>query len=323
MKAFVRERYVSPDALELRDVEKPALADDAVLVRVRATSVNPVDWYSVLGQPFVARVQSGLRRPKQTLLGTDFAGTVETVGNNVTHVRAGADVYGLRTGAFAEYVCAGEAVAKKPANLTFEQAAAVPVAGLTALQALRDHGQVQPGQRVLVNGASGGVGTFAVQIANALGARVTAVCSTPNLGTVHSIGAERVIDYTCDDFARSGERYDLILDVSGVRSWSEYRRVLAPEGTFVGIGAPKGSSWLGPLKHFAKIRLASLRASQTVVFFISKPNRADLDVLRELIESGQVTPVIDRTYDLDALPEALRYLGEGHARGKIVVLAAT
>jgi NADPH:quinone reductase-like Zn-dependent oxidoreductase len=319
MKAFVRGRYLSPEELELREVDQPGMDDDEVLVRVRATSVNPLDWYAVMGRPYVARVQTGLGSPKQKQLGADFAGTVETAGKDVKHVRSGDEVYGVRTGSFADNVSVGEAVVQKPANLSFEQAAAVPVAGMTALQALRDHGQVEPGQSVLVNGASGGVGTFAVQIASALGAHVTAVCSTPNVDIAASIGAERVIDYTRDDFTRSGDRYDLIVDVNGVRSWSEYRRVLAPEGTFVIVGSSTRNAWIGPLGHVAKIRLASLRASQKVVFFISKPSRADLDFLRELIEAGRVTPVIDRTYGFRELPDALRYLGEGHARGKIVV----
>lgn len=319
MKAFVRERYLSPQELELREAEKPSIDDDEVLVRVRATSVNPLDWYDAMGKPYVARVQAGLRGPKQKLLGADFAGTVEAAGKDVTHVRPGDEVYGARKGAFADYVSIRDAVVQKPTNLSFEQAAAVPVAGLTALQALRDHGQVQAGQGVLVNGASGGVGTFAVQIARALGAHVTAVCSTPNVDTAASIGADRVIDYTRDDFTRGGERYDLIVDVNGVRSWSDYRRVLAPEGTFVVVGSSKRNAWIGPLGHVAKIRLASVRSSQKVVFFISKANRADLDFLRELIEAGQVTPVIDRTYEFRELPDALDYLGAGHARGKIVL----
>jgi NADPH:quinone reductase-like Zn-dependent oxidoreductase len=244
---------------------------------------------------------------------------VEAVGKDVTHVRPGDDVYGGGTGSFGEYVCVQDAVARKPANLTFEQAAAVPVAGITALQALRDHGELQPGQKVLVNGASGGVGTFAVQIAKALGAEVTAVCSTGNCDVVGSLGADRVIDYTHEDFTRSGERYDLMLDVNGVGSWRQYRRVLAPGARLVLIGSATKNPLLGPLGHVARIRLASLRSSRKVVFFIANLNRPDLDVLRELLEAGSVTPVIDRRYELHELPDALRYLGEGHARGKIVV----
>ena len=319
MSAFVRERYVSPDGLELQTVEKPRVTDDTVLVRVRATSVNPFDWYSVAGKPYIARPMTGLRGPKEKLLGTDFAGTVEAVGKDITHVRPGEDVFGGEDGSFGEYVCVSDAVVRKPANLTFEQAAAVPVAGITALQALRDHGEVQPGEKVLVNGASGGVGTFAVQIAKVLGAEVTAVCSTGNCDVVGSLGADRVIDYTREDFTRKGERYDLMLDVDGVGSWRQYRRVLAPEARLVVIGSATKNPLLGPLGHIAGIRLASLRSSRKVVFFVAKLNRPDLDVLRELLEAGSVTPVIDRRYDLRELPDALRYLGEGHARGKIVL----
>jgi NADPH:quinone reductase-like Zn-dependent oxidoreductase len=319
MKAFVHDRYLSPEALELQDVEKPRLTDDTVLVRVRATSVNPVDWYGVAGKPYVARPLTGLRRPKERLLGTDFAGTVEAVGKDVTHVRPGDDVYGGRTGAFAEYVSVRDAVARKPANLTFEQAAAVPVAGLTALQALRDHGRVQPGQKVLVNGASGGVGTFAVQVAKALGAEVTAVCSTGNCDVVGALGADRVVDYTREDFTRGSERYDVMVDVNGVGSWREYRRVLAPEARFVVVGSATKNPMLGPLGHVVALRLASIRSRRKVTFFVAKLNVADLEFLSGLIEAGSVTPVIDRRYELHELPDALRYLGEGHARGKIVV----
>ena len=252
-------------------------------------------------------------------IGVDFAGTVEAVGKDVTHVAPGDDVYGGRSGAFAEYVAAGDAVALKPANLSFEQAAAVPVAAITALQALRDHGQVQPGQKVLVNGGSGGVGTFAVQIGKALGADVTAVCSAQNVERVGSLGADRVVDYTCEDFTRSGERYDLLIDVNGTRSWREYRRVLAPDATFVLVGAATRNPLLGPLGHVVAVRLGSIRSGRKFAFFIAKLTREDLDFLRGLIEGGQVKPVIDRRYELHELPEALAYLGEGHARGKIVV----
>ena len=232
MKAAVRDRFGSPDVVELRDIEKPAPADDEVLVRVRAASVNPADWYEVTGRPYVGRTQMGLLKPKSNRLGVDYAGTVEAVGGNVTEFRPGDEVFGGRSGAFAEYVCVREdrAIVPKPANLTFEEAAAVPVAALTALQGLRDKGQVQPGQKVLINGASGGVGTFAVQIAKALGAEVTGVCSTPNVDIARSLGADHVIDYTREDFTRSDERYDLMLDIAGSRSWSECRRVLDPAG---------------------------------------------------------------------------------------------
>ena len=331
MKAIVRNTYGSPDVLELQEVEKPDLADDGVLVRVRAASVNRGDWYSLTGTPYVARMQLGLLKPKSNRLGVDFAGTVEAVGRDVTQFRPGDEVFGGRSsGAFAEYVCVRAAaplrrslqsfiVAPKPANLAFEEAAAVPVAALTALQGLRDKGQIQLGQQVLINGASGGVGTFAVQIAKALGAEVTAVCSTRNVELVRSLGADHVIDYTREDFTRSDQRYDLMLDVAGSRSWSECRRILNPQATLVIVGAPKGNAVIGPLSHIVKVRLAALRSSQKVVFFVAKFNKPDMEVLRELLEVGKVRPVIDRRYELSEIADALRYMGEGHAQGKIVI----
>jgi NADPH:quinone reductase-like Zn-dependent oxidoreductase len=321
MKAAIRDRYGSPDVVELREIDRPAAADDEVLVRVRAASVNPADWYGMTGTPYVGRTQFGLLKPKSTGLGVDFAGTVEAVGKDVTQFRPGDEVFGGRSGAFADYVCVREdrAVVPKPANLTFEQAAAVPVAALTALQGLRDKGQIQPGQKVLINGASGGVGTFAVQIAKALGAEVTGVCSTKNVDLVRSIGADHVIDYTQEDFTRSDRRYDLMLDVAGSRSWSECRRVLNPQATLVIVGAPKGNRLIGPLSHIVKVRLAALRSSEKAVFFIAKFNKPDMAVLRELLEAGKVTPVIDRRYELSEIADALRYMGEGHAQGKIVI----
>jgi len=264
---------------------------------------------------------TGLRRPKSRLIGVDFAGTVETVGKDVTDLEPGDDVFGGRSGtsgSFAEYVCAQKGIARKPANLTFEEAAAVPVAALTALQGLRDHGQLQPGQKVLVNGASGGVGTFAVQIAKALGADVTAVCSTRNVEQARSLGADDVIDYTREDFTRSGRRHDVILDVAGSKSWSQCRRVLNPHATLVMVGGPK-SRLLGPLGHIAKVRLAAWRGRQKAVFFIAKWNRPDMDVLREMLESGKVKPVVERRYELSEVADALRYIGEGHAQGKLVI----
>ena len=318
MRAPVGDRYGSADVLELREIDKPDPGDDEVLIRVRAAAVNPADLYGVTGTPYVARIFSGLRKPKSNSVGADIAGTVEAVGKNITQFRAGDEVFG-RSGAFAEYVCISKAVAPKPANLTFEQAAAVPVAAITALQGLRDKGQLQPGQQVLINGASGGVGTFAVQIAKALGAEVTGVCSTRNVDLVRSLGADHVIDYTKADFTRSDRRYDLLLDVAGSRSWRACRRVLKPQATLVIVGAPKGSRLLGPLGHIVSVRLAALRSSRTVVLFIAKPNKADLDVLRELLEAGKVTPVVDKRYELSETADAFRYLGEGHARGKIVV----
>jgi NADPH:quinone reductase-like Zn-dependent oxidoreductase len=318
MKAIVRSAYGSPDVLELQDVEKPDLTDDGVLVRVRAASVNRVDWYALTGRPWIARPLTGLRRPKSPLIGADFAGTVEAVGGDVAQFRPGDEVFG-RGGAFAEYVCAGSAVALKPDNLTFEEAAAVPLAALTALQGLRDHGQIQPGQKVLINGASGGVGTFAVQIAKALGAEVTAVCSTRNVDRVRSLGADHVVDYTRDDFTRSDQRYDLLFDNAGSRSWSACRRVLEQHATVVLVGGPKANRLIGPLGHVVKVKLAALPGRRKAVFFIANLNQPDMAVLRELLEAGKMTPVIDRRYELSEAADALRYMGEGHSQGKIVI----
>jgi NADPH:quinone reductase-like Zn-dependent oxidoreductase len=320
MKAIVHHKYGSPDVLELREIDKPGVTDDEVLVRVHASSVNPAEWYAMTGL-FVARMGAGLLKPKNTRLGVDFAGVVEAVGGNVKQFRPGDEVFGGRNGAFAEYVCVREdrGVALKPANVTLEQAAAVPTAALTALQGLRDHGQIQPGQQVLINGASGGVGTFAVQIAKSFGAEVTGVCSTRNVDLVRSLGADHVVDYTQEDFTRSERRYDLLLDIAGSRSWSACKRVLNPKAIFVIVGGPKTNRWIGPLSHVIKVRLASLQASQKVIFFVAKLDKADLVVLQELIEAGKVTPVIDRQYELRELPEAMRYLGAGHAWGKVVI----
>jgi NADPH:quinone reductase-like Zn-dependent oxidoreductase len=320
MKAVVRDKYGPPDVLDLQEVEQPELADDGILVRVRASSVNPVDWYDVTGRPWIARPMTGLRGPKTRLIGRDFAGTVEAVGKDVTDLQPGDDVFGGKSGggSLAEYVCVPLGVARKPVNLTFEETAAVPVAALTALQGLRDHGKLQPGREVLVNGASGGVGTFAVQIAKALGAEITAVCSTRNVEQARSLGADHVIDYTVEDFTRSGRRFDLILDVAGSKSWSQCRRVLNRHATLVIVGA-KGNPLLGPLGHIAKVRLAALRGSQKAVFFIANFNGPDLDALRELLESGKVKPVVEKRYELGEVADALRYLGEGHAQGKIAI----
>jgi NADPH:quinone reductase-like Zn-dependent oxidoreductase len=317
MKAAVRDRYGPPEVVEIREVDKPVPADDEVLVRVRAASVNPADWYTLTG-PLVARIPNGLRKPKTDRLGTDFSGTVEAVGKSVTRFRPGDDVFGGRTGAFAEYVSVPQdrGIALKPANTTFEEAAALPIAAVTALQGLRDKAQLRSGQKVLVNGASGGVGTYAVQIANSFGANVTGVCSTRNVELARSLGAERVVDYTREDFTRSGERYRVLFDVAGSRSWSDYRRVLEPDGILVVVGAPRSH----PLRHVVKMLLAGrFRGSQKTVFFVAKITQADLDVLRELVESGQVKSVVDRRYELPDIAEAYRYLGAGHAQGKIVV----
>ena len=317
MKAIVRDTYGTA-GLELAEIEQPALVDEGVLIHVHACSVNQVDCYEVTGTPWLARPLTGLRGPKTRLTGHDFAGTVAAVGKDVTGLRTGDEVYGASLGSFAEYVCA-EAVERKPANLTFEEAAAVPLAALSALQGLRDHGALKRGQKVLVNGASGGVGTFAVQIAKALGAEVTAVCSTWNVEQSGSLGADRVLDYTREDFTRTGDRYDLILDVSGTRSWGSYRRALNPDGTLVIVGAPKSNRLLGPLGHIARVKLASWRGRQRAVFFVAKLNAADLAVIRDLVESGEVRPVVERSYRLSEAADAIRHVGEGHARGKIVL----
>jgi NADPH:quinone reductase-like Zn-dependent oxidoreductase len=319
MKAVIRDKYGPPEALKLTEVENPELVEDGVLVRVHATSVNRGDWYTLRGTPYVARPMVGLLKPRSELFGGDFAGTVEAVGRDVGDLQVGDEVFGGRNGAFAEYVCVRNGVAPKPSNLTFEEAAAAPVAAITALQGLRDHGHLQPGQQVLVNGASGGVGTFAVQIAKALGAEVTAVCRTRNVELAQSLGADHVIDYTQEDFTLNDRRYDLILDIAATKSWSQYRRVLNPQAVLVIVGAPDGGSLLGPLGQVLKVRLSALRGSQKATFFIANLNRPDMHVLRELLESGKVKPVVERRYELSEIAEALRYMGEGHAQGKLVV----
>lgn len=323
MKAIVHHKYGSADVLQLEEIDKPSPADDEVLVRVHAASLNILDWYGITGLG-IARVGGGLRGPKDPRVGVDFAGVVETVGSNVRQFRPGDEVYGGRSGSFAEYVTIREqrGIAPKPVGMTFEQAATIPVAGLTALQGLRDHGQVQPGQRVLINGASGGVGSFAVQVAKALGAEVTGVCHTRHLDAIRSLGADHVIDYAREDFTRSGQRYDLVLDVMGGRSWRDFRRVLSPNATFVLIGGPKTNRLMGPLAHILKIRLAALRASQKVLFFIANVNREDLLFMNELFEAGKLTPLIDHQYTLGELPQAMRHFAEGHPHGKIVITMA-
>jgi NADPH:quinone reductase-like Zn-dependent oxidoreductase len=318
MKAIVQHRYGPPeDVLELRDdVEKPIPADDRVLVQVRASSVNAGDWRRVRATPVLVRFVDGFRKPKVPGLGGDAAGVVEAVGKDVTDLKVGDEVYGIRTGAYAEYLTSKMFV-PKPANLTFEQAAAVPVAGITALQAIRDHGGIQPGQTVLVNGAGGGVGTFAVQIAKALGGKVTAVSSAGNVELMHSIGADRVIDYSREDFTRSPERYDLVIDVGGTPSLGACLRALAPGGRLVLVGAGKGAG--GPLgRMFAGLVRSRIRR-QRITAFIAKVNTDDLGTLRELIEGGRVTPVIDRTYPLSETAQALRYVETERAAGKVVI----
>jgi NADPH:quinone reductase-like Zn-dependent oxidoreductase len=319
MRAIAFYRYGRPDVLELRDVDMPVIEDDQVLVRVQASSVNPVEWYGVTG-PYFARIGQGLRRPKSASVGGDLAGRVEAVGRDVQDLQPGDEVFGTSGGSWAEYAAArGARLAPKPANLSFEEAAAVPVAGITALQALRDKGEIQPGQKVLINGASGGVGTFAVQIAKAFGAEVTGVCSTKNVDLARSLGADHVVDYTQEDFTQLGERHDLMLDIAGSRSFFDFRRALTPKATVVLVGGRMTYRGLGPLPHLLGTLLKSRGRSQTVRFFVAKITTEDLAFLRELLESGKVTPVVDRTYQLSEAAEALRYLGEGHARGKVVI----
>jgi NADPH:quinone reductase-like Zn-dependent oxidoreductase len=309
--------------LKLEDIEKPTPTDDQILVKVRAVSINPYDWHFIEGTPYIMRMGVGLRKPKNTRLGVDFAGTVEAVGKNVTQFKPGDEVFGGRTGAFAEYVCvrADRAVALKPANLTFEQVASVNIAGTTALQALRDKGKIQPGQKVLINGASGGVGTFAVQIAKSLGADVTGVCSTRNVDLVRSLGADHVIDYTKEDFAKRAERYDVILDNVPNHSLSDCRGVLTPKGKYVmvGGGGPNDGRWIGPFGRVINTLLLSPFVSQEMGMFMADTNKKDLTVLAALMESGKVKPVIDRRYKLTEVPAAIAYLEEGHARGKVVI----
>ncbi len=321
MKAAVRYRYCRPDGIELREIDKPVPADEEVLVRVHAASVNLGDWYAVTGRPWIGRTAMGLRKPKEGMLATDYAGTVEAVGKSVTQFRPGDEVFGGRTGALAEYISGREdrAMVSKPANVTFEEAAAVPVAAITALQGLRDKGQLKPGQKVLINGASGGVGTFAVQIAKTLGAEVTAVCGPAGVDIARSLGADHVVDYTQEDFTRSDERYDVLLDIAGTRSWSECKRVLTAEARFVAVGGPRRNRLLGPLGHVVRVRLRALGGKRKVVFFIAKLTKEDMLVLRELLEAGKLTPVIDRRYELSEIADAFRHMGEGHPRGKIVV----
>lgn len=318
MKAVVFKSYGPPEVLTIEDVEKPTPKDDEVLVRVYASSVNPAEWYGMTGL-FLARIGNGLFKPKDIRLGADFAGVVEAVGANVTRFKPGDEVFGGRSGAFAEYVCVRENLALKPANITFEEAGGVAIAGLTALQGLRDHGKLRTGQKVLINGASGGVGTFAVQIARALGAEVTAVCSTGNVKLIRSLGADHVIDYTKEDFTRNGKEYDLLLDVAGSRRWREYKRVLKPNSTVVIVGGPKSNRIIGPLTHIIKMRVASWRASQKVIFFVANFNHNDLVALKDMMETGQVKPVVERTYPLEKICDAMRHLGTGHAKGKLVV----
>lgn len=317
MKAIVHHDYGSPDVLKCEEMERPVVGDDDVLIKVRAASVNPVDRLFE-GSSYLVRIMTGLRKPKDIRVGTDVAGQVEAVGRNVTRFKAGDKVFGICRGAFAEYACAPESkLALKPANMSFEQAAAVPIAGLTALQGLRDHGKLQPGQKVLINGAAGGVGTFAVQIAKSFGADVTGVCSTRNVEMIRSIGADRVIDYTQQDFTKGTERYDVIFDCISNHPLLAYRRILSPNGRVVIVGGPS-KLWIILILALKGLVL-SLFVSQRFGLFVTKSSQQDLTVLSELMEAGKVVPVIDRHYSLSETPQAIRHLETGHARGKIVV----
>jgi NADPH:quinone reductase-like Zn-dependent oxidoreductase len=324
MKAIVYHSYGGPDVLRLEEIEKPVPNDDEVLIKVRAASLNPLDWHYMEGMPYLVRLMGfGLVKPKDPRLGVDFAGTVEAAGKNVTQFKPGDEVFGAQTGAFAEYLTmrADDDVVLKPAKLTFEQAAAIPIAAITALQAVRDRAQLQPGQKVLINGASGGVGTFAVQIAKSLGAEVTGVCSGRNAEMVRSLGADHVIDYTKEDFTQGGQRYDVIIDNVGTRSLLAMRRALVPGGKYilVGGGGPNDGRWLGALTTPLRALVLTRLVSQDLRMMLAHVNKQDLTVLGDLMQSGKVTPVIDRRYKLGELPEAIRYLEAGHARGKVVI----
>jgi NADPH:quinone reductase-like Zn-dependent oxidoreductase len=323
VKAIVQDVYGSSDVLKLRDVDKPVAGDGEVLLRVQAAGVDPGVWHLMTGLPYMIRIMGyGLRKPKVRIRGRDVAGSVEAVGENVTGFRPGDELFGTCEGSFAEYAAArADRLAPKPANLTPEQAAAVPVSGLTALHGLRDKGRIRAGQKVLVIGASGGVGTFAVQLAKAFGAEVTGVCRTTKMDLVRSIGADHVVDYTREDPAAGTQRYDLVLDTGGNRSLSTLRRALAPEGTLVIVGGEGGGRWTGGFdRQILRAPLLSLFVSQTLRPLVSKETREDLIVLRDQIEAGKIAPVVDRTYPLAEAADAIRYLHEGHARGKVVVV---
>ncbi len=319
MKAIMRTKYGSPDVLELLEINKPVPMDNQLLVRVHAAAVNPLDWHILRGEPFLVRLMGfGLLKPKHQILGADMAGRVEAVGKNVIQFKSGDEVFGSSMGGFAEYACVCEdKLVLKPAAMTFEQAAAVPVAGITALQALRDHGRIQAGHYVLINGASGGVGTFAVQIAKALGAHVTGVCSGRNLEMVRSIGADQVIDYTKEEFWRSGKEYDLILDNAAFQSISKSLHALKATGVYVLVGG--SSSTASILRSLILNPLISKIKGRKVVSFMANVNQRDLAVLKELLEAGKVVPVIDRKYSLSEVPQTIRYVEKGHTRGKVVV----
>ena len=320
MKAVVYTRYGGPDVLELQEIQKPTPADDEVLIRVSASSVNPYDWHFMRGEPYLLRLMAGLRQPKIPHLGADLAGTIEAVGQKVKEFIPGDRVFGTAKGAFAEYVCAKvQSLAKLPASVSFEDAASAPIAALTALQALRDKGRVRAGQSVLINGAAGGVGTFAVQIAKSIGAEVTGVCSTRNLELVRGIGGDHVIDYTHENFTRAPQRYDIFLDLIGNHSLVACRRLLQPGGIYVSAGGTTDRWMIGPLAGMVGLHVLSLLGSRKLTGLFARMNSQDLKIIAEFIASGKVRSVIDRRYSLAEVPEAIRYLEEGHARGKVVI----
>ena len=321
MKAIRYYAYGPPNVLATEDVPMPTLAGSHILVRVRAASVNPADFHYLRGTPYLVRAVSGLSKPKVKGLGADMAGLVEAIGKDVTRFQVGDEVFGGRSETFAEYVRLPQdgIVERKPANLTFEQAASVPLAGFTALQAVRDKARVQAQQKVLINGAGGGVGTFAVQIAKAFGAEVTGVCSTAKVDVVRSIGADHVIDYTKEDFTKTGQRYDALIDIAGSKTVSECRRILTRKGVLVAVGGPVKGQWISPLMGPVKLLALSPIVSQRLVPFLAQQRREDLAVLRQLLEDEKVVPVIDKTYTLSEVPEAIRYLEQGHATGKVVI----
>jgi NADPH:quinone reductase-like Zn-dependent oxidoreductase len=321
MQAIVLGRYGAPDVLKLEDVAKPTPARNELLIKVHAASINPLDWHRMRGTPYIVRFEMGIGRPRLPRLGVDFSGTVEAIGADVKLFKVRDEIFGTADGALAEYVTSTEVgLAMKPTNMSFQQAASVPVAGLTALQGLRDVGHIQPGWKVLINGASGGVGTFAVQIAKSFGAEVTGVCSTGNVQMVRSIGADHVIDYTAQDYTQGVQRYDLIFDTVGSHSLLDERQVLTPHGTIVIVGAPNSDPWIGPIAGFIKGYFLAPFVTQRIVSFVADANKTvDLNTLGDLMQTGKVTPVIDRQYRLSDAPAAIRYLELGHARGKLVI----
>lgn len=321
MRAVIHKRYGGPEVAEVVEMDRPEPDDDQMLIRVKASSLNRADRYGLTGLPLVARPTMGMRRPKSPQMGTDYAGVVEAIGKNVVGFRPGDEVFGGRDGALADYVCArhDRGVALKPAGVSFEKAASVPIAGLTALQGLRDKGEIKPGQRVLIQGASGGVGTFAVQIAKALGAEVTAVCGPRGVAIARSIGADHVIDYTNEDFTRLDRKFDVMIDIAGTRGFWASRRVLAPGATIVIVGGPKTSRLLGPIGHLFKMRLGGFFGRRRTVFFLAKFNKADMETLGEMLASGQIKPVIDKRYTFNDIVEAFRYMEDGHPQGKVVI----